>query len=126
MPDKISENHKIPHLSILEKEAHTVTLELSITENLFYFQGHFENHPVIPGVVLIDWASQFGKQFFGIDGLFYAMKKIKFHHLIHPNNLLKLKLEYTKQQMTLRFDYSIDNDRQASGQLYFKPPETIS
>ena len=54
------------------------------------FQGHFPGHPVLPGVVQVDWAIRFGTRAFGDLGGFRGIDQLKFQALIRPGDVVEL------------------------------------
>ena len=48
----------LPTILAVEKEgASKVRLKISLPEDLLYFQGHFPDAPILPGIVQTDWPS---------------------------------------------------------------------
>ena len=68
--------------AVLERSGHTFTLAMD--PDLTAFQGHFPGHPVLPGVVQVDWAVRFGSEAFGPLGRFRAIEHLKFQDPIRP------------------------------------------
>ncbi|MFW0778560.1 MAG: hypothetical protein ACN2B6_12665, partial [Rickettsiales bacterium] len=69
-------------------------LELTIPEDIRYFSGHFDQAPILPGVVQIHWAIALGKQHLSCEGDFKQMEAIKFQQIIAPNSTVTLSLQY--------------------------------
>lgn len=81
-----------------------------ITENEFYFKGHFPDHPVMPGVLIVESLAQVGavvllskEQFKGKIAFFAGIKEVKFRQSVLPGDLLKLECELIK----IRGNYGI-------------------
>ena len=45
----------VNHVEKLLINEQKIQLKLKIDEDLFWFQGHFEQHPILAGVVQVDW-----------------------------------------------------------------------
>lgn len=93
------------HAEVLSQHssAEGLHLQLRIPLDLAHFSGHFPATPVVPGVLLIDWAIDFGRQHLQLAGRFSGMEVIKFQRLLRPGD---------EPVMTLRFDA-------AKGKLHF-------
>ena len=94
-------------------------LTLRIPENLAYFAGHFDEIPVVAGVVQIQWAVFYAQQYLGLSGSFTHMEVIKFKELLLPNQQLELHLCYHKVLGKLTFCYQSASTEYSSGRLYF-------
>ena len=90
----------------------SLTLTLQIPPNLFYFEGHFESMPIVPGVVQVHWAIEYAKPLFenaasGPHFEFSGIKVLKFHQFIPPGETLMLTLNLKEKgdQKTLYFTF---------------------
>jgi len=93
------------------------TLSLFVPANLIYFSGHFPGHPVLPGVVQVDWAITFAREYLRVPESFRGMEAVKFHAFISPNTSLELTLRYEPLKETLRFTYASGSRRFSSGRI---------
>lgn len=99
------------------RDAHAARCELEVRPELAAFEGHFPQAAVLPGVVLLDWAVQLGREAFGQQGGFERMEAVKFQHLVRPGTLLQLELEW--RPGVLGFRFRSDKGSHASGRLLF-------
>jgi 3-hydroxymyristoyl/3-hydroxydecanoyl-(acyl carrier protein) dehydratase len=83
------------------------------------FQGHFPGHPILPGVVQVDWAIQLGAQAFGPLGAFRRISNLKFMGLIQPGDTVDLRLTWTREKGKLGFQYLGESGRKSSGTVEF-------
>lgn len=71
------------------------------TGDEFFFQGHFPQYPVVPGVLLVETMAQAGgaalsfQKVFSEDSLFFlaTVDKVKFRNQVRPRDTLRLEIE---------------------------------
>jgi len=103
----------------VEKQDDSVILELKIPSNLYYFQGHFPDAPVLPGVVLTHWVVEYASQYFNVDpNGFEAFNGLKFQIIVCPGYILKLKLNQINPNK-YTFSYNSEHGQHASGKVLF-------
>lgn len=69
-----------------------VSLHLDVSANLAWFDGHFPNAPILPGVAQVGWAIAFAREHFGLDGDPQGIDRVKFLHTARPDAQLDLEL----------------------------------
>lgn len=106
----MSPQEKLPVQLDCEKiSAAQFRLQLKVQSELCYFDGHFPETPVLPGVVQLHWAEAFARDLFGplLPELasFQRLEAVKFQQLIRPEQEVSLDLEYVadKNKMYFRF-----------------------
>ena len=102
---------------VLHRSGQTFTLAMD--PDLTAFQGHFPGHPILPGVVQVDWAIRFGAEAFGPLGGFCAIEHLKFQDPILPGEPVQLHLDYDPGPGRLRFQYRAGSVRKSSGVIQF-------
>jgi 3-hydroxyacyl-[acyl-carrier-protein] dehydratase len=77
----------------------------NVTINENFFQGHFPQQPVMPGVLIIEALAQVGavamlslEEFKGKIGYFTGIDKAKFRKMVFPGDVLKLEVEIIKRK----------------------------
>ncbi len=113
------DSRKFPYVLGVEKTGNSVELKLKVPEDLIYFPDHFSSYPILPGVVQIAWAEQFGKLFFTIDEPFLTMEVIKFVKVIQPGAELKLMLNWKASSGKLYFNFSSESGTHSSGRMVY-------
>ncbi|WP_317202888.1 AMP-binding protein [Janthinobacterium sp.] len=108
-----------PHLRLLERAAERVLLEISVPANLLYLDGHFSEAPILPGVVQVDWAIAYGREYFALPARFLAIHALKFQHVVRPDAPLRLELLHDAAKGSLTFRYLSDSGQHASGRILF-------
>ncbi|MGR8930296.1 MAG: ApeI family dehydratase [Gammaproteobacteria bacterium] len=118
----ISQSEKwvlLPEILAHEIVADSIILTLRIPENLRYFVGHFEQIPIVPGVVQIQWAVRFAEAYLMPDKVFKHMEAIKFKELMLSGRPLQLSLRYYPDDGKLEFRYHSEAVEYSSGRIYF-------
>ncbi|MDD2759402.1 MAG: AMP-dependent synthetase [Methylomonas sp.] len=109
----------LPELLAHEAQAGGVLLTLRVPENLTYFIGHFDQIPIVPGVVQIQWAVHYAREYLGVTGVFSHMEAVKFKELLLAGLPLQLDLRYHPQSFKLEFCYRSEAAEYSSGRIHF-------
>ncbi len=112
---------RLPEVRAVEGAGSAVTLDLFVPADLFYFDGHFDGAPLLPGVVQVDWARYFARLHLALPARFRAMHALKFQQPVLPGSALRLELQYDALKCSLQFRYLSDAGQHASGRLLFHP-----
>lgn len=96
-----------------------VRIALRVPEDLCYFEGHFPGLPILPGVVQLKWAIDYGRRFFDLPPRFVSLSNIKFMRVIVPGRIVTLNLGRRSQDAGLAFEYDIDGDTCSAGVVNF-------
>lgn len=74
-----------------------------VTEDEYYFKGHFPGKPVVPGVIVVESLAQVGavillsdEKYKGQIAYFTGIKNAKFRKSVVPGDILYLHCELTK------------------------------
>ncbi|HBW37001.1 3-hydroxyacyl-ACP dehydratase FabZ [Desulfosporosinus sp. BICA1-9] len=75
----------------------------NVSINDSFFQGHFPEHPIMPGVLIIEALAQVGTvailkmpEYAGYLGLFAGLDEVKFKRQVIPGDQLRLEVELIK------------------------------
>lgn len=96
-----------------------VAITLSAPADLLYFDGHFPDVKILPGVVQVDWAIHFGRAHFVLPACFLTMHALKFQRVIGADQPVTLELLHDARQHSLAFRYFSVAGQHASGRLLF-------
>ena len=110
---------RVPHSRILENDLQRVALEIIVPQDLLYFDGHFTEAPILPGVVQLDWAISKGREYFDLPPRFHAVNALKFQRVIGPDHPITLELIHDVQKGSLNFRYFSAAGQHASGRILF-------
>ena len=95
-------------------------IKFVLPQNLFYFRGHFQGRPVLPGVAQVSWAVHYAQELFGELGTFIRLEALKFQQVIQPEETISLKLRWEAEKHRLFFSYSNKNNSNSTGRIVFK------
>lgn len=101
--------HRYPFLlvdKVLEKEEGKRVVGLkNITANEPFFQGHFPDYPVMPGVLIVEALAQVGaiavldmEQNKGKIGFLAGLDKCRFKRQVKPGDQLRLEVEILRMK----------------------------
>lgn len=96
--------------------------KLTFIKDSIYFDGHFPSFKILPGVVQVHFVSYFLKKFFRINEIDFDIKKLKFLHIIVPNEEIFIKI-IKKSESDFCFEYMKDNKIYSSGIVVIKNKE---
>lgn len=113
--DIFNTNLTMPLILSRNVEDTSAVFELCFLKNSNFFQGHFENFPILPGVVQLFYANYFSNLVFNVDCKCGQIRRIKFTNIIFPSKKILLKL--TKKDQTIEFKYYDSNKTYSSGIL---------
>jgi 3-hydroxyacyl-[acyl-carrier-protein] dehydratase len=96
--------HRAPFLfvdEILSADEKSIVARHVFTDREFFFAGHFPEHPVVPGVILIETMAQSGGAglrktgVLGGDSLFFlaSVDKVKFRRQVRPGEEVRCEIE---------------------------------
>ena len=90
--------------------------DFTFDADAFYFQGHFPDYPILPGVVQLGTAHHFAEVFEHRPLKLVSAKKLKFSNVIRPGEKVHFSLE-RKNETEYSFAYAKEKVACASGIL---------
>ena len=101
----------------------------NVTINEYFFQGHFPEEPVMPGVLIIEALAQVGavailskEEYKGKLAYFAGINKAKFRKKVIPGDVLRLEVEIIKTKGPIgigRAIATVDGIKAAEAELTF-------
>ena len=101
----------------------------NVSEDEWYFKGHFPGNPIMPGVLIVESLAQAGavailsvEENKGKNALFGGIKDMKFKKQVIPGDKLKLEVKIIKKKGPIGIGEgiaSVDNKIVAKGELTF-------
>lgn len=107
----------------------SLLLTLSVPAELNAFKGHFDNFPLIPGVVQVQWALHFFKiklvPHMNLEQQRSVQKvsHLKFQHVITPDIQTTLELQFDNDKNVVHFRMYNSDHQFSSGKIWFKTKE---
>ena len=96
-------------------------LRLRVPQNLCYFEGHFDNFPVLAGVVQLEWIHELAGELLGAPPAIARMEQIKFHQLLQPGQTFSARLDHDQERSRVAYVLHDGETRFASGRMVLKP-----
>ena len=101
----------------------------NVTVNEPFFQGHFPQEPVMPGVLIIEALAQVGavamlskEEFKGKTGYLAGIDKIRIKRKVVPGDVLKLEVEIIKLKGPIgvgKAVATVDGQKAVEGEILF-------
>ena len=107
----------LPEHTLVQRTETQVALQLHVPENLLYFEGHFPETPILPGVAQVNWALELGRQYLPLPPDCIGMQALKFQRVILPGATVSLELEHDVQKSALAFRLHSADGQHASGRI---------
>jgi len=106
----------LPSINSIEQHSESVLLNLTINADLRCFKGHFDDVAVVPGVVQLDWAILFAREYLLMHGDVQDVSVLKFQKLLLPD--MKVQLEIVKKSSKkFTFNYSMNDAKFSSARV---------
>jgi 3-hydroxymyristoyl/3-hydroxydecanoyl-(acyl carrier protein) dehydratase len=109
----------LPTVLARRDEAGRIELDIEVPADNRWFEGHFPEFAILPGVVQIGWAAHFGHDLCGFEPDVLGMEQIKFKRPILPGARLVLSLKPEPEHLRLRYEYRDGEQSCSSGTLQF-------
>lgn len=84
-----------------------------------YFQGHFPNLPILPGVAQVHWATLYTRKYFGVTTPVTSIQRLKFVQPVAPETSVQYRLNYDSARARLDFVFESDKGTHALGTIIF-------
>ena len=107
----------------------SITAMKNLSYNEGFFQGHFPNEPVMPGVLIVEALAQAGaisilsiEENKGKTAYFAGIEKVRFRRKVVPGDTLILKVEITKMRGSIGIGEGkafVGDELACEGQLIF-------
>ena len=92
---------------------------LKIPQDLAYFEGHFTDMPVVPGVVQLHWVVKITSEFFNLTPTINKASQVKFMNLMQPNSTPTLTIQIDLGKQLISYKYHHNDTTYSSGKLSY-------
>ena len=116
---------QLPQIISQEGDNTTCRWHLFVSATLPFFNGHFPEQAVLPGVTQLDWAIKLGCEAFGYSANVATLEVLKFQQLMLPDTYVDLVIEHHPKKSKLIFSYRDQDKRFASGRIALKPAPAV-
>ena len=106
--------------SISRPAPNRAVIELALPHDHVAFAGHFPGHPILPGLVQIDWAVQLASVWLDSGFLAASDFQVKFREVVRPGSILSLDLCLDRAAKVLEFRYLLGEVLASSGRIQGK------
>ena len=110
-----------PEFRVLGTEDGKTQVEIHVPASSPFFQGHFPQLPVLPGVAQIDWMIWLSAVLRGVDSGFAGMEAVKFQRVIRPGERIVASLEFDASARRTRYAIRSGEGLCASGRICWSP-----
>ncbi|BFM12706.1 hypothetical protein R50072_28590 [Simiduia litorea] len=108
-------------LDLVSVDSASAELTLQIQPALVWFQGHFPQTPILPGVVQLNWvrivAARLWQEHAHWLSTASQLEAIKFQQVIRPGDTVQLHMQLQPDRRRVQFTYFSDAKVFASGRL---------
>ena len=109
----------LPAIDSIERSGSALRLNFVVPAGLRYFEGHFPEVSLLPGVVQIGWAMELARQHLAAPAGFRALSNVKFMRVIQPGAVVSLNLRMAEEGRELHFEYLCGEETCSSGRALF-------
>lgn len=97
-----------------------LSLALEVGPDVTWFDGHFPDFPVLPGVVQVHWATECARLVFPQSAPFRRVENLKFKTVIRPGTRTRLMLSHDGAGK-VRFAFRDGETVYSEGRIVFAP-----
>jgi len=91
-----------------------------LNDSSHFEDGHFPGHPVLPGIVQLNWAGEVSRRLFAPTLRFSNLQSVKFQNTIGPAATVKLDIDWCSDRQRALFQYRDKETAYSSGRVHFR------
>jgi acyl-CoA synthetase (AMP-forming)/AMP-acid ligase II/3-hydroxymyristoyl/3-hydroxydecanoyl-(acyl carrier protein) dehydratase len=93
--------------AVAECDSREAKIEMHMPKRLIWFEGHFPDAPVLPGIAQVHLASQWAEHLWRWRPNGANLSRLKFRHIIRPGDSVRLTLTRDLSKQRLSFAYQL-------------------
>ncbi|MBL8558203.1 MAG: AMP-dependent synthetase [Hyphomonadaceae bacterium] len=101
----------------LHLDAVSARLAFTLTADMPWFQGHFRDAPVMPGVAQVHLAARLAEELWGFEPSSHMLTQVKFKRLLKPDRPVLLDLDIDAATGVIAFAFTCRDERVAEGRI---------
>lgn len=113
----------LPQIDSFERRPDGLHLDFTLPGHLEYFDGHFPQLALLPGVVQIGWAVELARSHLMLESAvldrFRALSTVKFMRVLQPGASVRLRLSADAANRELEFEYRDGDVTCSTGRVLF-------
>lgn len=94
-----------------EMERNRFVLKFKATEKLPYFEGHFPEWPILPGVAQVQMVLTEAARYLKTPLAVSSVNNLKFMSVIRPETVLALHVDFDAEKLTMKFRLTSDDGK---------------
>ncbi len=102
-----------------EKTESSATFVVSAPADLPFFEGHFPDFALLPGLTQIQWAVELARTAFKLPPYFAGLSNLKFMKPVRPGATVEFALTLSDDRKSAAFVLAAGSDTNAKGKLLF-------
>lgn len=95
------------HIAAFDAQSAEVLLDL--TPDLLWFEGHFPDFPILPGIAQVHLAVKWAEHLFGWTPPSAKLTRLKFRHVLRPGDKVRLKIARDPALNRLKFAFHLED-----------------
>ncbi|MBI1405475.1 MAG: AMP-binding protein [Caulobacter sp.] len=111
---RFADTPRVPPYEVVSREGDTARMKVSLPPDLIYFQGHFPDEAILPGISQVHMAVLIGEQTLGFTPASSELNRVKFKDIVRPGEVLDLTLTADRDRGRLTFQWLRANGNEAS------------
>jgi len=113
---------QLPRVSLFDNiNEQTWEIAMYIPDDLLFFDGHFTQSPILPGMAMIFWVEHYARVLFQVSTGFANVRRLKFQKVVRPQQALHCTLTFLPSSNSVSFRYQSDIGIHSSGTMRFQP-----
>lgn len=108
---------------LVERMETSARYVVAVAANLPYFEGHFPQFAILPGLTQIQWAVALAREAFAPPPYFAGLRQLKFMKPIRPGDTIEVQLTLAADADAVTVEFTHASDKVAKMKLCFSEKE---